>query len=318
MKYRYFTISISPEKRRVSRKIKVSTALLKWTAIGSVILFLVLSYIVIDYFSLLGRVSSTDEILVENTKLLSEVERIRAKLVSMNDSLDRINLYAKKLKSITNYQGTVPQPEGDPKLGTGPLTADEVAFKENEEILKELVLPREKKAEDASLFINSIDKQIDALHFKANFQERSLSDLKLFFDDRESVLRSTPSIWPTGGWLSSKFGPRRSSITGDVHLHKGIDIATNYGTDVRASADGIVVEAGYRPDYGKVVVLSHGYNLTTLYGHNSVINVQEGQKVKRGDKIARVGNTGRATGAHLHYEVRLKGRPVNPINYLLN
>ena len=318
MKNRYFTITIAPEKKRVSRKIKVSSSVLKWGAISSVVLFLVLSYVVTDYFSILSRVSNTDEILLENTRLLSEIERIQAKLVSMNDSLDRINLYTKKLKSITNYQGEVAQPDEFLKLGVGPLSAEEVAFKENEEILKPLMLPREKEIEDSSLLINSVNKQMEALHFKANFQEKSLSDLKVFFDDQESILRSTPSIRPTKGWLSSKFGLRRSTITGDVHPHKGIDIATNFGTDVRAPADGIVIEAGYRPDYGKVVVLSHGYHLTTLYGHNSLITVKEGQKVKRGDKIAKVGNTGRATGAHLHYEVRLKGKPVNPVNYLLN
>ena len=319
MEDRYFTVMIVPEKKARVRKIVIPKILLNIVLACGMFSAVLLSYIVLDYFSLLHNANQADDIRLENAKLVSEVERLQSKMVAMNDSLDRINLFAKKLKVITNYQGQNDDViEEQVELGIGPLTADEVVFRENEEILSELGEIQPKNVTDSSEFIGKVDKQIEALNSKANFEEQSLVNLKSFLDDQEDVLSATPSIWPTRGWVSSNFGYRRSSFTGDVHLHKGIDIATRPGTDVKASADGVVVEAGFRPDYGKVIVIDHGYSISTLYGHNSALTVAPGQKVKRGERIAKVGNTGRSTGAHLHYEVRVNDRPVNPSNYLLN
>lgn len=318
MEDRYFTVMIVPEKKTRVRKFVIPKIFVKIAIAWGIISSVILSYIVLDYFSLLHSINQTDDVRIENAKLVSEVGRLQSKMISMNDSLDRINIFAKKLKVITNYQGHPDVVEEQPELGIGPLTADEVAFRENEEILSELgeALPIE--ASDSTRSIGKIDKQIQALAAKQNYEEESLVDLKSYLDDQADLLGSTPSIWPANGWVSSTFGYRRSAFTGDVHLHKGIDIASQPGTDVIASADGVVAEAGYRPDYGNVVIIEHGYKLSTLYGHNSKLTVNVGQKVKRGERIAKVGNTGRSTGAHLHYEVRINETPVNPTNYMLN
>ena len=100
-------------------------------------------------------------------------------------------------------------------------------------------------------------------------------------------------------------------------MHEGLDIAANPGTPVVAPADGMVTYAGYDAGYGKLIVIDHGYGVETRYGHNSEIQVAVGQKVRHGQRIAAVGSTGRSTGPHLHYEVRVNGQPIDPLNYIL-
>jgi murein DD-endopeptidase MepM/ murein hydrolase activator NlpD len=113
------------------------------------------------------------------------------------------------------------------------------------------------------------------------------------------------------------FGYRPNPFTGRTVLHAGIDIAANVGTPIVAPANGVVINAGYDEGYGKIIEIDHGYGITTRYGHCSQIFVKIGQKVNRFDVIGSVGNTGRSTGSHLHYEVRVAGVPRNPMLYVL-
>jgi murein DD-endopeptidase MepM/ murein hydrolase activator NlpD len=131
-------------------------------------------------------------------------------------------------------------------------------------------------------------------------------------------ISSTPAITPVKGIFTSGFGTRSDPLTHGSGNHQGVDIAAGAGQPVHASADGIVMIAGEQGGLGKAVFLAHGYGLTTRYGHMSAINVHAGQKVRRGDVIGRVGSTGRSTGYHLHYEVRMDGEPVNPLGYILD
>jgi len=129
---------------------------------------------------------------------------------------------------------------------------------------------------------------------------------------------STPAIAPVHGILTSGFGRRSDPLTHGAGSHEGIDLAAAPGQPVQSSADGIVVQAADVSGYGNSVLVSHGFGITTRYGHLSRIDVRPGQKVHRGDVIGRVGNTGRSTGYHLHYEVRVDGQPVNPLAYILD
>jgi murein DD-endopeptidase MepM/ murein hydrolase activator NlpD len=130
-------------------------------------------------------------------------------------------------------------------------------------------------------------------------------------------LAHTPSIWPVKGFLSSGFGQREDPVDGEAAFHTGVDISAPFGSPVQAPADGLVVETGWQQGYGNCIVISHGNGVATLYGHLSKILVETGQKVKRWQKIGLVGQSGRATGAHLHYEVHRQGRAVNPKPYLI-
>lgn len=147
--------------------------------------------------------------------------------------------------------------------------------------------------------------------------ETELREIKVVYDRSQLRLASTPTGWPVRGYISDGFGSRRNPFGGGGYeMHSGLDIATNHGAPINATADGIVLFAGSYQGYGNVVVLDHGYGLTTRYAHMSSIEVEVGQHVTRGKKIGAVGSTGRSTAPHCHYEVRLHDRPVDPIHYL--
>ena len=131
-----------------------------------------------------------------------------------------------------------------------------------------------------------------------------------------TVLADAPSMWPIEGRVGSSFGERQDPINGEGAFHSGLDIDAPYGTPVRAAADGDVTEAGMNAGYGREIVLGHGHDVSTVYGHLSAIAVSTGQHVSRGQIIGYVGQSGRATGPHLHYEVRVHKIPVNPHKYL--
>jgi murein DD-endopeptidase MepM/ murein hydrolase activator NlpD len=130
------------------------------------------------------------------------------------------------------------------------------------------------------------------------------------------LLAALPSRWPVRGGINSKFGRRPSPLSGTPEFHEGIDIAANVGTPVKAPASGVVTFAGSTPGYGNSVILDHGQQIQTVFGHLHKIDVSRGQRVERGQQIALSGSTGRSTGPHLHYEVVVNGRPVNPAGYL--
>jgi murein DD-endopeptidase MepM/ murein hydrolase activator NlpD len=135
--------------------------------------------------------------------------------------------------------------------------------------------------------------------------------------DQRDYLNSLPTLKPTNGWYTSGFGVRSSPFTGKSAMHEGLDLANHVGSTIVAAAAGVVTYAGPRPGYGNLVTVNHGYGIQTQYGHISRAYVKLGQKVKRGDKVAAVGNTGRSTGPHVHYEVRVNGIPMNPYFYIL-
>ena len=146
--------------------------------------------------------------------------------------------------------------------------------------------------------------------------ESRLLNVQKDVERREALAAATPSIWPAYGWLSDRFGGRSDPFTGEAGYHAGIDISTEAGQPVYATADGTVESAAYSGDYGNLVVLDHGFGLATRYGHLSRFRVEPGQTVKRGQVIGSVGATGRATGAHLHYEILFDGHLLNPLELL--
>jgi murein DD-endopeptidase MepM/ murein hydrolase activator NlpD len=144
----------------------------------------------------------------------------------------------------------------------------------------------------------------------------SFEDLVEGLEGKRHRLASTPSIWPTEGWVTSGYGYRISPFTGRRNFHAGLDIASNFGTPILAPARGRVVFAGRKGPLGKTLVIDHGFGLRTSYGHTAELLVKKGEEVERGQRIAAVGSTGRSTGPHVHYSVEVKDRSVNPLNYI--
>ena len=146
--------------------------------------------------------------------------------------------------------------------------------------------------------------------------ESRLRNVRKDVERQEALAAATPSIWPAHGWLTGTFGGRSDPFTGEPGFHQGLDISTEKGQPVYATADGQVDSASYTGDYGNLIVLRHDFGLATRYGHLSRFNVSPGATVHRGDVIGYVGSTGRSTGAHLHYEILANGKLINPLQLL--
>jgi murein DD-endopeptidase MepM/ murein hydrolase activator NlpD len=148
--------------------------------------------------------------------------------------------------------------------------------------------------------------------------ENRLANVRSGVERRQALAAATPSIWPVAGGISSSFGVRRDPFTGDPDFHPGLDISANAGEPVHATAEGVVMAAGFSGSYGNLIVIDHGYGISTRYGHLSRFAVTSGQQIHRGDVIGFVGSTGRSTSPHLHYEVLVNGRLTDPLRLLAN
>ncbi len=146
--------------------------------------------------------------------------------------------------------------------------------------------------------------------------EDRLSSVRVDVERREALAEATPSIWPAHGWLTGTFGGRADPFTHEPGFHEGIDISSDKGDPVYATADGVVETASYSGDYGNLIEIRHGFGLSTRYGHLSKYAVKVGDTVKRGQVIGYVGATGRATGSHLHYEILANGQRIDPLRLL--
>lgn len=287
---RRFTILIIPEGSHRVRRFALKLSTLKWTAAGvAVSLLLGLG---LTIFALRANYDRNeferlrDEARVhqqEMGRLVAKLEDMRKELVVMAQNDAKVRVLAKLTKPKGDQIGGV----GGPAAGDEPVDS-----------------------------LSTLQRQIDDLRREVDLRRVSQEELQGFLNDQRSLLGARPSGWPVKGWVTSTFGVRRDPFDGQRRMHEGLDIATRTGTPVVATAAGIVREVGSEPGYGKLVVIDHGYGFVTAYGHNSRILVKVGQRVKRGDLISMAGNTGRSSGPHVHYEVRLNGVPVNPNKYL--
>jgi murein DD-endopeptidase MepM/ murein hydrolase activator NlpD len=257
---------------------------------------------VVDYFAM-NVTRAKYKILLNETsqqkRLLTEYEE---SIKRLRDTVKSFENYARKL----NVMAGLRSPEVMEELGIGDGGTADI---EPADAGSGPSIPA--GGQTASL------QEAKELAQKAEDVEKSLDVLASYFESQTIKLASTPTIWPTIGWVSSPFTFREDPFTGKRQFHYGIDIATNFGNPVVATADGIAISLGNDKMGGKNIIISHGNGLTTHYLHLSKFLVRSGQKVKRGDVIGLVGKTGKALGPHLHYEVRLNNKPANPYNYIL-
>ncbi len=257
------------------------------------------------YFSVVSEAKENPALRDENLRLKAELASIHERLTHVDATLDRVERFDQKLRAITLLS--------DPQrnLAMGPTENDPATNVQNggdNQFVrsKEQVSPAQ------------LSSKLDKLSAEATRQEQSLQELQAYFQDQKSLLASTPSVWPVRGWVTSDFGTRLDPYTSERVMHAGLDIAGPHGKEVISPSDGTVVFAGLEGGYGNVLVIDHGYGIKTRYGHLASIRVKAGQKVKRGETIAALGNTGRSTGPHLHYEVRVNGLAQNPRKFILD
>lgn len=291
-----------PERSKTVRQMKIPKLLVK-SAIVLVVAIITYSAVITKIFiSTQKNILDQNEIKAENAVKTEQLKILTSKVDKIKSKMEDIEKLNSQLRIIANLE--VPE-ETDKPLGVGgpsPEVLDDLsALSENE-----------------GRVIKQLHDSIDKFQAKAVDEEENLLDLINFLQNQKSFLASTPSVWPTRGVKTSNFGYRISPFTGKKAFHNGVDIAAREGTPIIAPADGLVEMARNESHYGNLVVLDHGYGLKTKFGHMQTFLVEPGQKVRRGDKIGFVGNTGRSTGSHLHYEVNVDKLPVSPLKYVLN
>jgi len=269
----------------------------------------VASLIGYDYFQL--KKTSHNAILLSQTihQQHNEIKNQRAQIQSFADEIealkkqvDALLKFEDKVRMIADISQTS---DSSGLIGIGGIPED----------VLDPDIPLEKKH---NTLMREMHQQINQTDFAAKKQALDFGTLIKQLEEKRNRLASTPSIKPVDGWITSKFGNRKSPFTGQKEFHSGLDISNKSGTKIVATADGRISYAAKKMYIGNLIVIDHGNGWITKYGHLKKILVKSGQKIKRGDVIGLIGNTGRSTGPHVHYEVRMNGTPVNPLNYILN
>jgi murein DD-endopeptidase MepM/ murein hydrolase activator NlpD len=316
-----------------TRKLVISSSKLKAFVIGLVFCVLAMTAGVVDYFGLLLQTAENKKLKSENAQLIKQFQLVEGKVGALEASLERVKTFTTKLKLITNIDGedrSLKLAMGSTPSANQPVDEmnqpmeqraqiDDLEKVDSEFYEKKPV--NEKKGElavEGAKDYATLSIRIENSIKESQLREQSVLDLWESLSERQSLLNATPNIRPAKGWFTSRFGYRISPFTGRPALHAGLDIAAAPGAPVYAPADGVVTFAGYDEGYGKMITLDHGYGVTTRFGHNAQLYVQVGQKVSRWDVISSVGNTGRSTGPHVHYEVRVNGVPRDPALYILD
>jgi len=259
---------------------------------------------VTDHLETKRTARQVQELLAQNRALLSRLDEME----EMEKDLRDLERFGGRIRTFAGLAPSLEETEEPPQ--GGPLSDD-------------LEWESDMGDRDQELLFLPVEEQGD-------IQQRLLSQRVIFEEifafvvDQKETLAKTPAIWPVsrkGGrdvWISSLYGRRRSPFSGAWEFHGGLDIVAPRGALIHATADGKVEFSGTKPGLGRTVVLRHGENFESWYGHCDKLLVREGEIVYRGDSIATVGNTGRSTGVHVHYEVRRNGKTVNPLDFILD
>jgi len=248
----------------------------------------------------LSRQNTTQEQTIAVQR--SQLQKFAREIDSLKSRLVELNTFEKKIRIIANIENS-----GDNTglFGMGGAIPDDLD-------------PRIPLTERHNSLIREMHHQTNQLNDASGNQAAGFDSLLKYLETQVDLLASTPSIRPARGWVTSRFAYRISPFTGRREFHNALDIANRIGTPIIAPADGKVSYAGRRWLLGKVIEINHGHGFVTRYAHCEAFKKKRGEKVKRGDVIALMGNSGRSTGPHLHYQIKLNGVPVNPEKYIIN
>lgn len=342
-----FTVLIIPEDHSSVRRYQIAA---KRVREGAWVLGIALVLLVVgsaDYVRARRDTAELGTLRIESAADREELQRLRGSVSDLDERMQRIRELERKVRVIAdlprveNGSGAPPPGVGggsdepslgpdpsEPNLDGGDLPPDSVSGPNSG--AKPGATTGASSADRVSRVDSISDDTAGALAARAarlrleserlrslaSFQETSLEELIDQLHGKSQRLASTPSIWPTKGWVTSGYGHRTSPFTGRKQFHGGLDIASELGTEIVAPARGRVVFRGRKGPLGNAIVIDHGYGIRTTYGHIEKFLVEPRQEVERGERIALLGNTGRSTGPHLHYVVQIDGRSVNPRNYI--
>ena len=291
------SIIIIPHNRSSHRTLSFTEKSLKWIKGGAIFVLVVMIGFFVDYFSMSGVRRKFKELNQVSRQQGETISQYEASIDKLNDTIRNFENYAEKLNVMAGLKSENVL-EGEPGIG-GPVN--------DQQVVPITPVP------SANL------ERLQDINHKADSIEDNLNTLAHFFEDQTLELAATPSIMPTRGYWVSHFGWRDDPFTGKRAFHDGVDIATQPGNPVVSTADGLVIQTKFDRTGGNTVKISHKRSgFTTVYCHLSEFKVKSGQRVKRGDVIGLIGRTGRTQGPHVHYEVHLNGKAVNPYYYILD
>ena len=268
----------------------------------------VLAYMVYDYILL--RNTSFKTILLEGNiaEQSNEIQSQRKQIQTFAEEINDLKVKLTALKKTEDKIRIIANLE--------PVTKDSL-FGVGGSLPEDLETNLDLKKKHNSM-VREMHEQVEHLEAAVTNQSQGFESLLKHLENQRNLLSCTPAVMPTDGWVTSRFGYRNSPFTNKREFHKGLDIATRSGTPILATANGVVSYVGWKGQLGRIIVIDHGYGMVTRYGHIKKALIKKGESVKRGQKIAIVGSSGRTTGLHVHYEVLLNGLPVNPQKYILN
>jgi murein DD-endopeptidase MepM/ murein hydrolase activator NlpD len=314
--HKSYTILIVSQKAAQAKKFFLSPLMLKIAAVALGVIIVVSAFIIHDYVVYKKQVS---ELKGLRTETLSQQEEIRS-------FLEKITLLEEQLNKLKEMEKQVERDlqeiDALKKTKKGALVIPrKKTFNETKETGKEISSFRQETfsilEKRRPHLVSRLHQDLLELRKEAFQSELNLNELKEFLQAQKSILLSVPSLWPVIGPITSQFGETRtSSSSRATRPHYGVDISVPPGTPIAAPADGVVSFAGRESEYGLMICLEHGNGFSTTYGHLKELAVRTGDKVRVGQVIGTVGVSGNSTGPHLHYEVRIRGNPVDPLRYL--
>jgi len=292
----FYTFIVVPGASSRLRKLKLpARALHALAGVGTLVLFVLIG-LGFGYMKMAFKAADYDKLEAENTNLKVQKKNLEVATVKLGEKLNSMESLFANIQSLVEndsskkgQKGTVP--------GVGGSRVD---------------YPTAELLRSANL-----KDEIDLLKDRTSELESQLTLLQDLAQKKASLRRSTPTVWPVKGSVTSQFGSRTDPFNGEsMETHLGLDISALYGSQVHSPADGRVIYAQRMAAYGNLIIIDHGNGLTTRFGHLSQFNVKVGQTIHKNDIVGFVGTSGRSTAPHLHYEVRLNDHPVNPRNYL--
>ena len=308
-------------------RLKVRKSFVKHGLIFGLCLLLVQGGVVAHYIYQWKQLSEFEEVKQELTISKSRTSNFSTEVDGMKKRMLVLENLNRKLQTMFGLEtdeiqgaGSLAPGQGGEELPYEGFPGDSMSAPINQEDEPGLPGPQLSKANlSTEKQIEEIEGGLDWLNQRTEVETKILEELSTVAHEKVEQWGATPSIWPTKGRITSRFGPRVSPFTGKKALHAGIDIGAPAGTEVRSPASGKVVVAAYDGRMGKFIRIDHGYGIETTYGHLSKIYVKYGDRVQRGDLIGLVGSTGKfSTGPHLHYQVAVNDTVVNPVHYILD
>lgn len=310
-KSRHFTLMIMPETSALEvRRMRISRRLLQFGVV-TVAILLVASIVGAANSAYLWEQShQNDQLRAENVALRARIENLDDQVQDLGEVVGEMKQFDAKLRALTMVSDPVRNLAIGPIGETGMVEQD-AAEKEASNLRRDLLAGS--SAGPAEL----VGTRLERVDAEARVVGKRVQELSVYLEGQRSILASTPSRRPAQGYVTSTYGMRVDPFTGLPQMHSGVDFSNNIGTRVTASGDGTVIYTGVLGAYGNIVEIDHGNGLVTKYAHLSKLEVKTGEKVNRGQVIGLMGNSGRSTGPHLHYEIRLRGVPQDPERFLL-